>query len=71
MIGEISEGPERERILEALRADRCPDCDNVGLEGGPRGGAGQNIFCRQCGAGFSVARPRFIFFAQRIGNGRP
>jgi hypothetical protein len=69
MIGDIPDGPERERVLEALRRDTCPDCGAVGFRDGPRGGAGLNIFCRHCGAGFNVALPRQIMFVQRIGSG--
>jgi hypothetical protein len=54
--------------LEALRRDQCPDCGWLGFRGGPRGGAGQNIFCLHCSAGFNVAFPRHIIFVQRIGN---
>jgi hypothetical protein len=39
------------------------------MRGGPRGGAGQNIFCDHCGSGFNVALPRNIVFVQRIGPG--
>ena len=31
MIGDIPDGPERERVLEALRRDTCPDCGAVGF----------------------------------------
>jgi hypothetical protein len=53
--------------IDALRRDQCPDCKSLaGLDPGPRGGAGQNIFCRSCGSGFNVAWPRHIMFAERI-----
>jgi hypothetical protein len=53
--------------IDMLRIDQCPDCKSMaGLVGGPRGGAGRNIFCDECGAGFNVAQPRFIMFAERI-----
>lgn len=58
-------------VVDALRRNVCPDCGNLGLDAGPRGGAGQNIFCPNCGAGFNVAWPRYIVMAQRINNGRP
>jgi hypothetical protein len=54
-------------VLNALRTDTCPDCRSLGLRAGPRGGAGQNIFCDACGSGFNIAYPRFIIMAQRIG----
>jgi hypothetical protein len=57
--------------VDSLRQDICPDCNSrAGLHPGPRGGAGQNIFCIGCGMGFNVARPRFIMFAERIGKGK-
>jgi hypothetical protein len=60
--------PDYERIVTAIRNDRCPDCDGYGFQGGPRGGIAQNIFCLGCGAGFNVAPPRYILFVQRIGR---
>lgn len=55
--------------IAALVRDQCPDCNSMdGFDSGPRGGAGQNIFCRECGSGFNVAQPRQIVFAQRIGK---
>jgi transcription elongation factor Elf1 len=54
--------------LEALQRDTCPDCGHLGLDGGPRGGSGQNLFCGKCGAGFNVALPRCVIFAERIGR---
>jgi len=59
---------EDDRVIDALRRDTCPDCGNLGFDGGPRGGSGQNIFCSDCGSGFNVATPRYIIFAQRIGK---
>jgi hypothetical protein len=70
MTGEIADGPERDRIIYALQRDQCPDCDHFGMRGGPRGGAGQNIFCNHCGAGFNVALPRNVMFVQRIARSR-
>lgn len=55
-------------LITCLRNDQCPDCDQYGLDGGPRGGAGQNIFCKNCGSGFNVALPRMILMAERIGK---
>jgi len=54
-------------LIAHLRMDRCPDCQRVGLQGGPRGGAAQNLKCLSCGARFNVAPPRYICFAERIG----
>jgi ribosomal protein S27AE len=54
--------------IEALTRDTCPDCGHLGLDGGPRGGAGQNVFCGKCGSGFNIALPRFVMMAQRIGK---
>jgi hypothetical protein len=68
-IEDIADGPERDRIIYALQRDLCPDCGHLGMRGGPRGGAGQNIFCEACGSGFNVALPRNIMFVQRIGGG--
>jgi hypothetical protein len=53
--------------IEALRRSTCPDCF-ADLRDGPRGGAGQNLFCTACGEGFNVSFPRFILFAHRIGK---
>lgn len=55
-----------EKQMHDLRDDVCPDCGHHGLRPGPRGGAGQNIFCDQCHAGFNVAYPRYIVMAERI-----
>jgi hypothetical protein len=55
-----------DRLLKALQQDTCPDCGADGLLPGPRGGAGQNLFCDACGSAFNVALPRYIITAQRI-----
>jgi len=56
-------------MIDALRQDVCPDCgETEGFVDGPRGGAGRNIFCKHCRAGFNVAWPRHILFAHRIGK---
>jgi ribosomal protein S27AE len=69
MIEDIGDDhPEHDHILSYLQRDVCPDCGNQGLDGGPRGGAGQNLFCGKCGSGFNVALPRAIMFIQRIGK---
>ena len=59
---------EREKLVAAIREDRCPDCGHLGFDDGPRGGAGINLFCRHCNSGFNVATPRYVMFAQRIGK---
>jgi hypothetical protein len=59
-----------EETLGRLRSDHCPDCLKPGLRAGPRGGAGQNLICDDCGAKFNVALPRYIVFAQRIEDSR-
>jgi hypothetical protein len=65
---DVSKTPaeERDAIVEALRRDTCPDCGHLGFRDGPRGGAGINVFCLSCGAGFNIAMPRYIMFAERI-----
>ena len=60
-------GQPAEVLIAHLRMDRCPDCQKYGLQGGPRGGAAQNLKCLSCGARFNVAPPRYICFAERIG----
>jgi hypothetical protein len=62
---------EQHQIIMALQRDQCPDCKRLGFVGGPRGGAGQNIFCANCGAGFNVALPRSIVMAERIPARKP
>ena len=42
--------------IASLQDGKCPDCLGGDLVGGPRGGLGQNIACRHCGAEFNVAR---------------
>lgn len=57
-----------ERDVTMIRNDQCPDCEHYGLQGGPRGGASQNIFCAECGAGFNVCLPRLVISVERIGK---
>jgi len=59
-----------EADLEAIQANRCPDCGNHGFIGGPRGGAGQNIYCAnpQCRAAFMVAPRGRVMLVQRVGK---
>lgn len=59
--------------LDLLRRDVCPDCgDNAtGFKSGPRGGAAQNIFCNDCGAGFNISHPRYVIWGHRIGARQP
>jgi hypothetical protein len=57
------------REIDSLRTDTCPDCKgHRGFEPGPRGGAGQNVFCVSCGQGFNIVYPRYVIWAQRIGK---
>jgi hypothetical protein len=64
--GKLEPPTMAERTIHHLRMDRCPNCESHTLHGGPRGGAAQNLFCTACGAGWNVAPPRYIMFAQRI-----
>jgi hypothetical protein len=57
---------DTEGAVLALRSDACPDCGRLGLTPGPRDGAGQNLFCPECGGGWNVTQPRHILFAERI-----
>jgi len=54
----------------SLRRGQCPACKNWGFIPGPRGGAGQNIYCCNpvCRAGFMVAPRHNIHLAQRVGE---
>jgi len=56
--------------LFAIINNRCPDCGNYGFIGGPRGGAGQNIFCAnpECMAAFMVAPRKAPMIVQRVGK---
>lgn len=47
---------EMEKLLEF---GSCPFCGTKVFRFGPRGGASQNIFCIDCGAGFNVCLPMF------------
>jgi len=54
--------------LALIRSNRCPLCKNWGFIPGPRGGAGQNIYCcnPECRAAFMVAPRHNIVFAQHV-----
>lgn len=56
--------------IKLLASNQCPACKNFGFIGGPRGGAGQNIYCAnpQCRAAFMVAPRKAIMLAQRVGT---
>lgn len=61
-----------------LYAGRCPRCAHSPLEPGPRGGAAQNVFCENCGAGFNRVAADVLerfgkdgaLWAQQIREGR-
>jgi hypothetical protein len=55
-----------ERIVNALRLDKCPDCYSFPMTPGPRGSMSQNLYCDACGSSWNVAPPRFVTLAQRI-----
>ena len=56
MIEDISQDhPDRMRIVIALNAGQCPDCDGYGFDFKPRVGISRNIFCKACDQGFNVA----------------
>ena len=55
MIEDISQDhPDRMRIVIALNAERCPDCDAHGFDYKPRVGISRNVFCKACDQGFNV-----------------
>ncbi len=56
--------------IELLRNNRCPKCRNWGFIPGPRGGAGQNIFCSnpECKAAYAIAPRHDIQIAQEVGT---
>ena len=57
------------RIVIALNAGQCPDCDARGFDHKPRISISRNIFCKACDQGFDVAPdPPGVFFVQRIGR---
>ena len=61
--------PDYMRIVIALNAGQCPDCDAFGLDLKPRVGMSRNIFCKACDQGFNVAPdPPKAYFVQRIGR---
>jgi hypothetical protein len=66
--------PDYRKIIDALNAGKCPDCDNRAIEPGPRGGLSRNCSCWMCGSRFNVApwypddRPLNFFFVQRLSS---
>ena len=70
MIEDISQDhPDRMRIVIALNAEQCPDCDAYGFDYKPRVGISRNVFCKACDQGFNVSPdPPKVFFVQRIGR---
>jgi hypothetical protein len=59
-----------EADIETVRQNRCPRCGNWGFIAGPRGGAGQNIYCcnPECRAAFMVAPRHRIAFVEHVGE---
>jgi len=73
VIGDIPQDhPDRMRIVIALNAGRCPECNACGFDLKPRVGISRNIFCRACDQGFNISpdAPK-VYFVQRIGRRRP
>ena len=70
MIEDISQDhPDRMRIVIALNAGQCPECDAYGFDLKPRVGISRNIFCKACDQGFNVSPdPPKAYFVQRIGR---
>ena len=70
LIEDISQDhPDRMRIVIALNAEQCPDCDAHGFDHKPRIGMSRNIFCKACDQGFNISPdPPRVFFVQRIGR---
>lgn len=60
---------EQDADAESIAKNRCPVCSNWGFIEGPRGGAGQNIFCANptCRSSFNVAPRHKIVMVHRIG----
>jgi len=70
MIEDISQDhPDRMRIVIALNAGQCPDCDGYGFDFTPRVGISRNIFCKPATRA-STSRPTHtkVYFVQRIGR---
>jgi len=62
--------PLTDSEVATLKANQCPVCKNWGFIPGPRGGAGQNIYCAnpRCRAAFMVAPRHNIVIAERVGE---
>src|SRR6185312_5442465 len=64
--------PQYARMIKALNVGNCPDCENLSMVPGPRGGLARNLECANCGARFKAApwydgrRPQNFYFLQRI-----
>jgi hypothetical protein len=68
LIEDISQD-HPDRIVIALNAEQCPDCDAHGFDHKPRIGMSRNIFCKACDQGFNISPdPPRVFFVQRIGR---
>lgn len=53
-----------------IRGNQCPTCRNWGFLPGPRGGAGQNIYCANpdCRAAYMVAPRHNIAIVEYVGE---
>ncbi len=56
--------------VELIRKNCCPNCKNFGFHSGPRGGAGQNIYCANpaCRAAYNIAPRHNIVVAEHVGT---
>jgi len=70
MIEDIPQDhPDRMRIVMALNAGQCPDCDAYGFDLKPRVGMSRNIFCKACDQGFNISPDALkVYFVQRSGR---
>lgn len=59
-----------EVAVSSIRNNKCPACGNFGFIAGPRGGAGQNIYCANpaCRVAFMVAPRHNIAMAESVGT---
>lgn len=56
--------------VELIRTGQCPACRNYGFHEGPRGGAGQNLYCcnPNCKAAYMVAPRGNIAMVEYVGK---
>lgn len=59
--------------IEMVRQNQCPACGNFGFIPGPRGGAGQNVYCANpaCRAAYLVAPRHDIHLVERMPEAAP